>query len=114
MLHSARKYLWDIYDSASFLIEDTRDSSLEEFLEDRRQISSALHHLLIIGESCRILRDRYPKIAAQIPEVSSAVGMRNVIAHEYTAVDYALVWQTVRQNLESLRERALMLYQETE
>lgn len=100
--------------TTSFLIEDISDSSLEEFLEDRRQISSALHHLLIIGESCRILRDRYPKRAAQIPEVRSAAGMRNIIAHEYTAVDSALVWQTIRQDLESLRQRAFMLYQETE
>ena len=114
MRHSARKYLWDIYDAASFLIADTRGSTFAEFLDDRRQAANALHPLLNMGESCRFLRDQFPNVASQIPELASVIGMRNVIAHEYSDVDFGLVWQTIRQNLETLREQALILYQETE
>jgi uncharacterized protein with HEPN domain len=114
MPREARKYLWDIYDASSFLIEDHQNSTYAMFVQNRRQLASALHHLLVIGEACRVLRDVAPTIAAQFPKLNSADEMRNIIAHEYSDVDYALVWQTGSQELEPLRNSALKIYEETE
>jgi len=113
MQPSPRKLLWEIYDASTFLIVDNADIDFERFVRDRRLIGSALHHLLVIGEACRTLRDNFPDTAAQIPELNAAIGMRNIIAHEYSDVDYQLVWQTIDQKLETLRDRVLKIYQET-
>jgi uncharacterized protein with HEPN domain len=113
MQPNSRKYLWEIYDASAFLITDNEGIEYEEFVQDRRLIASALHHLLVIGEACRILRDNFPSVAAQIPESHAAIGMRNVIAHEYSDIDYQLVWQTIQKKLVPLRDRVSMIYQET-
>lgn len=110
MPHEARKYLWDIQDAATFAIEDLRSYSLEAFRADRRLRGSTLQHLLVVGEACRQLRDHYPEIAGSLPGLSGAVGMRNIIAHEYSEVDYELVWRTVGNQLKDLRDAALERY----
>lgn len=111
MQHDDRKYLWDVYDAASYLVADNAGVSYESFVLDRRRLSSALHHLLVIGEACRQLRDHFPETAARIDELNAAIGMRNVIAHQYSDVDYRLVWQTIEIGLPPLRDRALALYE---
>lgn len=114
MPHEIRKYLWDIYDAAAYLVDDNAGLTYESFVTDRRRLSSSLHNLLVIGEACSQLRDYFPSIAIQIPALNAAIGMRNVIAHEYSDVDYRLVWQTIEQDLPSLRDRALALYEEND
>ena len=113
MQPSPRKCLWEIYDASAFLVADNADIEFDQFVRDRRLIASALHHLLVIGEACRNLRDYFPEVASQFPELNPAIGMRNVIAHEYSDLDYQLVWQTIDQKLATLRDRALALYLET-
>ncbi len=99
MPHEARKYLWDIQDAATFVIEDLAPYSLNDFKADRRLRGSTLQHLMIVGEACREIRDHYPQIANQLPGMAGAVGMRNIIAHEYSEIDYELVWRTVGNSL---------------
>lgn len=113
MQHDDTKYLWDVYDAASFLIEDNADITYESFVADRRRLSSALHLLLVIGEACRQIRDHFPDTAHRIPELNAAIGMRNIIAHQYSDVDYKLVWQTIEFSLPPLRDRVFALYEET-
>lgn len=110
MPHEARKYLWDIQDAASFVIEDLQPYTLAQFKSDRRLRASTVQHLMIGGEACREMRDHYPDIASQLPGVSGAIGMRNFIAHEYSEIDYELVWKTVGAQLVELRDAALRLY----
>jgi uncharacterized protein with HEPN domain len=113
MPHSAKKYLWDIQDAASFVIEDVGPYSLEEFNSDRRLRASTLQHLMIVGEACKEIRDHYPDIAATLPGINAAIGMRNIIAHEYSEIDYPLVWRTVGNQLVDLRDQALLLFETT-
>ena len=95
-------------------MDDNAGMSYESFIADRRRLSSALHYLLVIGEACRYLRDHFPETANRIPELNSAVGMRNIIAHQYSDVDYLLVWQSIEISLPVLRDRAMALYEELE
>jgi uncharacterized protein with HEPN domain len=111
MPREARRYLWDIQDAASFAIEDLKPYSLEAFKADRRLRASTLQHLMIVGEACKEIRDHYSEIAVQLPGLAGAIGMRNIIAHEYSEVDYELVWKTVGAQLTELRDAALRLYE---
>ena len=110
MPHEAKKYLWDIQDAASFVIEDLNPFTLAEFKNDRRLRASPLQRLIMVGEACREIRDDYPNIASQLPGVSGGIGMRNIIAHEYSEIDYELVWKTVGAQPVELRDAALRLY----
>jgi uncharacterized protein with HEPN domain len=111
MPHEAKKYLWDIQDAATFAIEDLGPRSLSDFKADRRLRASTLHHLMIVGEACREIRDHYPETVAELPGLAAAAGMRNIIAHEYSEIDYELVWRTVGNQLVELRDAALRLYE---
>ena len=111
MQPDARKFLWEIQDAATFVIEDLQPFTLEEFRADRRLRGSTLQHLLVIGEACRAIRDNYSSTASQLPGLSGAIGMRNIIAHEYSEIDYELVWKTVGNQLVELRDAALSLYE---
>jgi uncharacterized protein with HEPN domain len=111
MPHEAKKYLWDIQDAASFVIEDLTPYTLSEFKADRRLRGSTLQHLMVVGEACREIRDHYPAGASQLPGLAGAAGMRNIIAHEYSEIDYELVWKTVGTQLIELRDEALRLYE---
>ncbi len=113
MPHEAKMYFWDIYDNATFAIEDLANHSLTDFRSDRRLRASTVQHLIIVGEACRRLRDLDPAVARKLPGNDNAVGMRNILAHEYSEIDYELVWETVGQHLVVLRDRALELNEES-
>ncbi len=61
-----------------------------------------VHHLRIIGEAVAALP---PEVRAGAPEIpwASIVGMRNVLVHQYFAVDVAAVWDVLRKDLGPLR-----------
>jgi uncharacterized protein with HEPN domain len=74
----------------------------EHDLRDDRVLQLALTRLIeIVGEA-----------AARVPEVTrqqhpdlpwrEAVGMRHVLAHGYDIVEYAIIWDTVRNSLPAL------------
>ncbi len=75
--------------------------SLEDFARDRNSTPKT-RALEIISEASRRLPDqlknRHPEI-----DGSAVAAAGNVYRHEYEAVDTALVWHTIRQELEGLR-----------
>jgi uncharacterized protein with HEPN domain len=94
-------YLVDIREAASLALEYVRDKSLPEFESDLQCQDAVIRRLEIIGEASRRLsvttRDAIPKVAWQ-----SIVAMRNVLVHEYDAVDMRIVWETVQRDLPDL------------
>ncbi|MDP2936438.1 MAG: DUF86 domain-containing protein, partial [Dehalococcoidia bacterium] len=57
--------------------------------------------LEVIGEAARHID---PDIRARHPAIpwNRMLAMRNILAHEYFAVDLAILWQTVNANLPTL------------
>ena len=60
------------------------------------------HHLQMIGEAVNRLSDEARDLEPQIPW-HQIVGMRNILIHEYFAVDTELVWAVVEKDLASLK-----------
>jgi len=60
-----------------------------------------LHHLCIIGEAVRVIK---PEIESRYPDIpwASVIGMRNILIHQYFAVDTDLVWRVIQNDLEPL------------
>ena len=64
-------------------------------------------HALIgeIGEAASYLRNDF-EFENQYPDIDwfAMAGLRNIIAHDYDAVDMELIWQVVHQDLPKLKK----------
>ena len=100
-------------DHALEAIEMLGDKSLEQ-LRDDRVLQLALVQLIeIIGEAAsRVsaeVRQAYPSIPWQL-----AADMRNKLIHGYDVIEYAVVYDTVRDDLPALAEQLGMVFEHTD
>lgn len=63
-----------------------------------------VHHLQIIGEATRHLSSELKTKHPEIPW-SRIIGMRNVLVHDYFAIDVEAVWQAVERDLPDLKRK---------
>lgn len=82
-----------ILQSIELIEQYTVGVSKEEFLVSFQIQDSVLHRLQIIGEAVANLPDEFIETYPQViwHKIS---GMRNVIVHEYFAIDLELTWNT--------------------
>ena len=73
----------------------------ESFLTDRTMQHAVIRCLTVIGEAAnRVSAD----MRAALPEIewSEAVGLRNVLVHDYQRIDLVRVWTIVQDDLPPL------------
>jgi uncharacterized protein with HEPN domain len=98
-----REYLADILESARLACQYVAGKTKRQFLRDVQCQDSVIRRLEVIGEAARrVSADG----RASMPELPwpQMVGLRNVMIHEYDAVDLTVVWDTVRKDLPPLIE----------
>jgi uncharacterized protein with HEPN domain len=82
--------------------------SFEEFIRDEKTNYAVVRCLEIIGEASKHipagLRSKYPDVPWK-----TIVGTRNVIVHEYAAVDLTEVWKTTVNDLPQLKKQLLKI-----
>ncbi len=97
-------FLEDILDSIDKIEAYTQDLSFEEFRENEMAIDAVIRNFEIIGEAIsnipEELKEDYPEV-----EWKEATGFRNVMIHDYFGVDSETVWETVQNNLPSLKRK---------
>ena len=61
--------------------------------------------LIVLGEAATKIMDQHPAFAAQHAQIPwrSMRGMRNRMAHGYFDIDLAVVWETLRTALPTLK-----------
>ena len=71
---------------------------LSQFETDDKTSSAVVRKLEIIGEATKQLsgefRDKFPAVPWSL-----MARMRDVLIHQYTEVDYAIVWKTIKESL---------------
>jgi uncharacterized protein with HEPN domain len=72
--------------------------SKDDFLRDTQCQDAVVHRLVIIGEAARHVSEETRSSLSGLPW-AAIVGMRNLMIHEYDAVDLEAVWDTVQNNL---------------
>lgn len=81
----------------------------KQIFEKKKLIQDGIfYQLLIIGESVRSLPSDLHKQYGYIPW-SSIIGMRNILIHEYFAIDIEIVWAVVVKKLPELRDKILKI-----
>lgn len=94
-------YLVDILESSKIAVEYVSDKTWDEFYEDIQCQDAVLRRIEIIGEAARHISPQTRKKYPQIPWRDLTV-LRNLVIHQYDAVDIKQVWDTVQNKLPPL------------
>lgn len=98
-----RLFLTDMLESIAKIERYTAGMDFARFVENDLIVDAVVRNLEIIGEAARQIpeevRGRYPDIPWR-----RVVGLRNIVVHEYFAVDLEVVWSVVRENLPHLKQ----------
>lgn len=100
--HNRQKFLYDIIDCCQFLLDFTKDKTVEDYKSDRGFRSAVERELGIIGEAMTQLDKYHPKIAEQINECGNIIGFRNILVHGYDSLNPQTVWNVIETKLDEL------------
>lgn len=106
MSKEPKEYLRHIYDECQFILTVSEDLSEENFLKDEGLKRAIVRGLEIIGEATK-------KIPADIKlrwntiQWKNMAGMRDRLIHDYMGVNYAIVWDVVRNKIPDISEQIL-------
>lgn len=93
--------LWDMLDAARTAISYTADLDYNGFVQDRKTRDATERNLEIIGEAAGAVSDELRQTHPDIPW-KSIIGLRNVLAHDYGAIRYEILWSIIRDKLNEL------------
>ena len=96
-------YLHHILDAIGLIEEYTKGMSENEFLANSMAHDAVVRQIEIIGEAARNISDEFRDKHSNLPW-GKMTGIRNKIIHEYFNINYAIVWDTVRDDLPSLKK----------
>jgi uncharacterized protein with HEPN domain len=96
-----RQYLQDILNAGRLALEYVSGKSREEFMGDVQCQDAVIRRLEVLGEAARRVSPEFSETRPELPW-SKMVSMRNFLIHEYDDVDFAIVWETVKNDLPPL------------
>lgn len=101
-------YLTDMLEASDAIARFLQDVERHEFLEDEMPQSAVLHKLTVIGEAAAHISDEFKK---QHPNIKwrNAVGLRNIVVHEYFGVSWDMIWVTATEDIPTLRQQIAAL-----
>lgn len=96
-------YLHHILDAIALIEEYTNGMSENGFLANSMAHDAVVRQIEIIGEAARNISDEFQANHPQVPW-GKMTGIRNKIIHEYFNINFAIVWDTVKDDLPSLKK----------
>jgi len=111
-LRNPQKYLYDIINCSEFVLQLTKDKTVEDYKNDRIFRSALERELQIIGEAMLQLDRVSPETVEKISEHRSIIGFRHVLVHGYDSLDSDTVWNVVETKIALLLKQTKTLLQE--
>jgi uncharacterized protein with HEPN domain len=105
-------YLRHIVEAIDNIQAYTAGMNASGFMADRKTQDAVIRNLEVIGEACNNVAKNHPAFASLHSSVpwGFAYEMRNALSHGYFAVDLAIVWRTIQQDLPDLRVQVNLLF----
>ncbi len=102
MSKTYRPLVIDILEAITDIEDFTRDCTFEQFSTDRKTQAAVLQKLTVVGEASSRINE-YTR--AQFPDVAwgKIIRSRNIIVHEYNAINLEIVWRIVEVHLPALK-----------
>lgn len=85
--------------------------SKEEFFKSTQTQDSVTRRLEVIGEATKHLLDEFKEYYQDIPW-AKILAMRNMLIHEYFAVNLDVVWKTVKEDIPELKKHVLKILED--
>ena len=95
-------YLHHILDAIELIEEYTEGMSETEFHSHSMAHDAVVRQVEIIGEAARNISEEYRLSQPDVPWGKMS-GIRNKIVHEYFNVNLSIVWDTVQEDLPTLK-----------
>ena len=104
-------FLKDILTSADKILRYVKDKSYEGFTGDEVLIDAVIRNLEIIGEAVKNIpakvRRRYSGV-----EWKKIAGLRDILIHKYSAVDYEILWDIITNKVPELKNQICCILKE--
>ena len=96
-------FLEDILAAIQKVERYVKNLTFKELCKKDMAIDAIVRNLEIIGEASKNVPE---KVKRKYPfvEWKEAIGFRNVLVHDYFGIDLEAVWDTIKNNLPSLKE----------
>ena len=95
----AKKFLYDIQQSAQLIVKFTDAKTFDNYSEEEMLRSAVERQFEIIGEALSQLAKLDPAIAEKITGYQRIIAFRNILIHGYAQVDDRVVWDVLKENL---------------
>jgi uncharacterized protein with HEPN domain len=112
MRRSPAAYLSDIVEACDAVEEVLRGVSLADYLKTRAVRSAVEREFITMGEAVNVLGRVAPHVYEAITEARLIVGFRNVLTHDYAAVDDESVFAAAQTDLRQLKAECAELLED--
>lgn len=102
MPHNPAKLFEDILSAIKDISSFCRGKSISDFKADRQLQLAVERGVEIIGEAIYRLRQDHPELYDRITDAHKIIGMRNILAHGYDAIDHDIIWDAAVNKLSVL------------
>jgi uncharacterized protein with HEPN domain len=111
MFRDYKVYLDDVVAAIDKIAKFTAGLSEEQFMDDEKTFDAVVRNLEIIGEAVKHIPDG---IRRQWPTIEwrKAAGLRDLLIHEYFAVDTDIIWDVAKNKLPLLRQQVVEMLAE--
>jgi uncharacterized protein with HEPN domain len=99
-----RLYLLDIIEAADRVDVHLAERDRDSFLADVTRQAAVLHELTVIGEAAGRLSETLRQAHPATPW-AKIIAFRNVVVHEYFALNREIVWNTATELVPELRRQ---------
>ncbi len=97
-----RLYLLDVLEAIRDIEQMTAGREMSLIVSDAVARRAVLHALITIGEAASHLSARFRRRHPQVPW-KQVVAFRNVVVHEYFALDWNIIWDLMRVEVPELK-----------
>lgn len=105
--------LFHIIDTIDEIEIYTENVTLDDFVKNSMMFNATLRQLEIIGEASNRLSEQLLQNNTDIPW-ARIIGLRNLVIHEYFGIDDITIWNVIKINLPSLKEKISRIVSELE
>ena len=98
-----------ILKSIDYIIDFTKDISLEDFKTDMKLQFAIVKNIEIIGEASYKLSNEFREQHSEVPW-RKIINSRHVLVHDYYQIRPEIIWDIILKELYPLRDKIQQLY----
>jgi len=104
MSKEPKEYLRHIHDECLFIISVSENLLYKDFIEDETLKRAVVRSLEIIGEATKKIPADF-KVKWKTIQWKNMAGMRDRLIHDYIGVNYAIVWDVMKNKIPNINKQ---------